>query len=218
MTLAVLGCGLMSVSVVAGATENSSLTVAPQGFYVEATGGVNLYATFINETDDSNDIGIVNQRGISGFGVSGALGYRFKPNGVAVEAGMMYSSINVDLHLDAVTDGVEGGKTENVQSSLYMPYFAARWDVDLGNGFAFIPKIGLMVVKPSGRASQNVVIDGQHYTADAIPSTTWLLPFVGLGMSYQVNQSLSVALQYQGALYAVVNGGQLSLGLDWHFA
>ena len=159
------------------------------GWYVEGTGGTNLFyiAIFSTGADASAS-------GFSGGGWSGAAGYAFKSN-FSAEVGFMQNFLKFD--------GEDSdGDDKTFSTHLNVPYVTARWDVPVFERFAFIAKIGLMF--PS-------------IAEKSVDAPVPALPFVGFGASYAITEKIDINFQYQGGVYIVVGAGLMSLGATYHF-
>ena len=71
-------------------------------------------------------------------------------------------------------------------------YLAARWDITIGDRFAFIPKIGGMYVSIPN-VSVSTTQNGKHYSG-TLDGLSLVLPFVGLGASYSITNQLALTL------------------------
>ncbi len=174
----------------------SSLTTQPQpltpwnehtGFYTEINAGPNLYAGVLISGDST-----FSSSGFQGAGWNANLGYFFNHN-FAMEAGFMQNYAKFDLD-----------QGDNLSGHTNMPYITTRFSVPMGDQFSFIAKVGLMDVW---------VTDD----TDKENTSSLILPFTGVGISYAITPKLEASVQYQGALYGVVNLGLLSVGLTYHF-
>lgn len=111
----------------------------------------------------------------------------------AVELGFMQNFLDVDADADGADD---------VSTHLNVPWLAARWDIPVKDRWAFIAKVGLMVISVADADAD-----------DPIPA----LPFVGFGGSYAITPDLTLTVQYQGAVFIVAGAGLLSAGIGYHF-
>ncbi len=158
-----------------------------QGFYLEANGGTNLYylAILTSEFDGSHS-------GFNGGGWSAAVGYNWRPI-FAAEVGFMQNYMKFEEDDDEDND---------ISTHTNVLYGAARFDVPIGDRFAFIAKLGLMI---------------PTIAADDVEDPSLLLPFIGVGSSYAITPNIDFSLQYQGAVYVIAGAGLFSGGLTYHF-
>ena len=171
--------------------------------------GSNLVFSALSASDDNSDHYNQMRGGFRGYGLGANVGYRFHPDGVALEGGLIYNHVKVSRKAELTNRTAKG------DISVYSPYLAARWDLSIADNFMFIPKIGLMY----SHADAKDLSANDDSTTDKIKSEgiSLLLPFVGLGFGYKINQQVTLTVQYQGAIYGVLNAGLFSAGLDYHF-
>lgn len=188
------------------AASDSQAYDVHQGSYVEANVGTNAF--YLGVFSTSGDT-ITN--GTNGFGASLAYGYQPHPGGTAYEIGYVRNEINV-------TEESDQNSTIKLNGDLNVNtiYTAFRWEVPIGDKFAFIPKVGLMF----NRVSEDKLtrtIDGQVYTADSGFSEGLVLPYVSLGAAYAITPKVSIMAQYQGFVIGIIGAGLLGAGVDVHF-
>jgi hypothetical protein len=159
-----------------------------QGFYAEVNAGPNIYMGTLVINGTTNSTS-----GSQGAGWSAAVGYNFKPR-FGVEGGFMQNYAEYD------TDD-----NEHVEAHTNIPYVAMRFTVPLGQRAAFIAKLGGMY--PFVTDTENNDTTGG-----------FLLPYTGVGFSYALTRQLDMSVQYQGAIYGIVNAGLMSAGLTYHFS
>lgn len=146
-----------------------------QGSFVEFSGGTNLYYLGVFSSE-----GKVAGGGVSGASLVGTLGYNYTPY-FGVEGGLLEALVEL-----------------NKSNQVYAPYLSTRFTMPLGNRFAVLAKLGVML--------PFVPRDGGL-----------ILPFTGIGASYTVSEKLDLGLQYQGAVYGIAGAGTLGLSLTYHF-
>ncbi len=157
------------------------------GFYAEINVGSNLYAGVLPTSE-----GTFSSAGFQGVGYNANLGYFFNHT-FALEGGFMQNYAKLDFD--------EG---DNLSGHLNVPYITTRFDVPMGDKFSLIFKAGLLAVWATD--------DVNHES-----TATLVLPYTGVGLGYALTSKLEASVQYQGALYGVVNMGLLSAGLTYHF-
>jgi opacity protein-like surface antigen len=157
------------------------------GFYAEINGGSNFYAGILPTSE-----GTFSSAGFQGVGWNANLGYFFTHH-FALEGGSMQNYAKLDFD--------EG---DNLSGHLNIPYLTTRFNVPIGDKFSFVAKAGLMAVWAT---------DDENHENTA----TLVLPFTGIGLSYALTPNLETSVQYQGAVYGVVNLGLVSAGLTYHF-
>lgn len=162
-----------------------------QGFYVEANAGPNLYfgSLVINGNTNSTS-------GSEGWGWNAAAGYRFTPH-FGVEGGFMQNSAEYT-----------NDENEQIEAHTNLPYVAMRFTAPIGQRTAFFGKVGGMVASVHFENNS----DGSTDNTSSI-----FIPYTGLGFSYALNKKVDVSVQYQGAVYGIVNAGLFSAGLTYHF-
>ena len=206
---------ILTISLILGDSVFAMPFNQHQGWYGEVTAGTNFYSINVSGST-SGKAGQTESYFRSGFkdnGFSFAGGYTFKPDGISLEGGFFRNNFTgVDV---TATDGTGSPLTISANAHANTAYLAARWDIAIGNRFAFIPKIGGMYVSIPN-VSVSTTQNGKHYSG-TLDGLSVVLPFVGLGASYSITNQLALTLQYQGAVYAVVNFGLASVGLDYHF-
>ena len=187
---------------------------AHQGLYAEGTLGSN--AAFLwggtNNTLSSDSA-------VNGIGSTFAMGYRPHLNGYAIELGFAYAEFGINVDTKSIEKEGEPfvpSRSVEVNQPLNGIYLASRWQAHFTPQFSWITKLGVMSVHTS-KITQTT-IDGKKFALeqdDQLPSFT--LPFVGIGVSYDITSKLAVSVQYQGAVYIALNAGILSGGLTYNF-
>ncbi|MEK6731528.1 MAG: hypothetical protein AABY34_05060 [Pseudomonadota bacterium] len=178
-------------------------TATHQGWYTEAGAGTNAYYLGVFSTAGDRS---ATQSGIIGFGTNIGAGYQFNPNGVAAEGGLLFGRIERQIKFS-------DNSTATVDANVYAPYFTARWSIPLYGAFSFVPKLGVMFADiPTVDSTYSKTNEKAREKGGGV-----VLPFVGLGISASVNQSLDVTLQYQGAVYGIIGAGPVTLGLRYYF-
>ncbi len=161
------------------------------GFYAEADVGANVYTgVLVTNTDTWSS------SGVNGWGWNGAFGYAFGPH-FGLEAGFMQNYGHYDINDE-----------DNAEGHTNIPYAAMRFALPLGDRVALFFKLGGMYASVEGSNSSS----GTSGESDSLA-----LPFTGIGASYALTSKIDLTAQYQGALYGVINGGLLGLGLTYHF-
>jgi opacity protein-like surface antigen len=176
------------------------------GFFVEGNVGGNAYLTAIAVNDDT-----FSHAGVHGMGWSAALGYKFT-EGFGLEAGFMQNYAEFDLEEDDDDDDDDrfndDDDEENVSGNTNIPYAAMRFAFPIGDQFAILAKLGAM----------HVSIDTEDdEEADDVDDAYIVLPYTGVGVSYAITPEVELLLQYQGAIYGIVNAGLLSGGVAYNF-
>lgn len=178
------------------------------GFFVEGNVGGNAYLTAIAVSDDT-----FSHAGVYGMGWSAALGYKFT-EGFGLEAGFMQNYAEYDLEDDDDDDDDDhfgrddDDEEENVAGNTNIPYAAMRFTFPIGDQFAILAKLGAMHV--------SIDVDDEE-EADDVDDAYIVLPFTGVGVSYAVTPEVELLVQYQGAIYGIVNAGLLSGGVVYNF-
>ncbi len=175
---------------VAAAAQTDLAMNRHAGAYVEANLGVNMYSAGIFSSEHKS----VNS-GINGYAFNTAVGY-YLNDYFGLEGGFTRSSLKLN-------DSDDSSFYQNINA----PYASMRFNVPIGERFSFIAKLGVMYA---------CAVDDKHDSTDG-RYIGIALPYTGIGVSYAVTPKVDLTVQYQGAVYGVVNAGVMTGGVTYHF-
>ena len=166
----------------------------PIGPYVEGGLGTNLYVLGVVTSEDTDGTA-----GITGFAWNVAAGYNLR-SWFGLEAGFTRGSIKVNDKEDNYYTDSSGKFIHEIKNDTYnqyinAPYASMRFTVPICERFSFIGKLGLMYANASD----------DRRTDSNLDDFGIVLPYIGIGAAYAIAPKLDFTVQYQGALYAVVN-------------
>ena len=87
-----------------------------------------------------------------------------------------------------------------------MPYGAAKFIFPIMSKFALNLKLGITYISTG---LTNVSKDADKMSI--------VLPYTGVGASYQIMPNLDVEVHYEGLVYIVAGAGQVGAGVTYHF-